>query len=216
MGSLRDYGSSFRREPRRDVLTGKKRGGFGRRLAVQSLCAVALFFLVAGFIGADNLFGEGARYVVGQGVAAANSWIDWGGAADVDADADNPATVVDSNAVPSFTAPASGVVVSELAIAVSGFATEKGILIQGTAGQNVKAAATGSVAYLGSNEQGYIVEIVHSGGFSSVYQCISSITVGSGDELKAGDIIGTVDNGEVTFSLLKDGVEVDPLEYLFK
>jgi|GEM_PF-1860283 len=222
MGSLNDYGGG-RRFRERDL--GKKRV-FPQRLLRQSGLALVLFLLVAAGITADNLWGQGARYVAGDGLAPGNSWINFGGAETAGAPLDSvePAVPVESNAgsvadsaeEPRFTAPASGVVVTELDVPASGFATEQGILIQGSAGQTVKAAADAEVLYLGESEDGYIVELTHSGGFTSVYQGLSQVDVTAGQQLTIGQAIGVTESGEVTFSLLKDNVEVSPLEYLFQ
>ena len=221
MGSLNDYGAGRRL---RDRDFGKKRT-FPQQLLRQSGLALVLFLLVAAGITADNLWGQGARYVAGEGLAPENSWISFGGgeSAGAEADAEAPAVAVDgsgslagSDEVPRFTAPASGVVVTELEVPASGFATEQGILIQGSAGQTVKAAADAEVLYLGESEEGYLVQLTHSGGFTSVYQGLSQVEVSAGQQLAIGQAIGVTESGEVTFSLLKDNVEVSPLEYLFE
>lgn len=239
------FRDSFRKDSFRDLYGDSSRSrSFWRRLAWQSLFSVIFFFLVATLINADNVFGIGARYIAASGVSATNSWIDWSGQGstlpvDADQQEDNSSLPVSGNAtnaqdttdttqdsgnatatsegdIPSFTAPASGVVVTDLAVAVSGFSTQLGITISGSEGQNVKASAAGAVAYLGSSEDGYIVELVHSGGFSSVYQGLSEICVAMGDEVSAAQVIGNTASGQMTFSLLCDGSEVDPLEYLFR
>lgn len=219
MGSLNDYGRRWTSAER----SKQGGGGFKRRILIQSAIAVALFFLVAGFISADNFIGDGARYLAGEGIAVSSSWVDFGEepAAPVTADPGTQATpgntfTPDPNLQPQFTAPASGIVITDLAVAVSGFATQQGILIQGSAEQSVKAAADGEVQYLGESEDGYIVEILHNGGFRSIYQGLSELSVGTGDLLEIGAVIGQTSSGEVTFSLMKDNVEVNPLEYLFQ
>ena len=102
-----------------------------------------------------------------------------------------------------------------MAVSVSGFPTELGILIQGSEGQSVKAAAAGSVRYLGESEDGYIIELTHDGGFSSIYQGLSQVGVTAGQELRLGEVIGSTSDGEVLFTLLLNEEEVNPLEYLF-
>ena len=61
-----------------------------------------------------------------------------------------------------------------------------------------------------------VMEITHSGGFTSVYQGLSDVDVSVGDQVNTGDLIGTTADGELTFSLLLNGTEVNPLEYLFE
>lgn len=210
MGSLNDYGQY-------QALDAPKRRGFRRRLMWQIAVSLILFFLVAAAITADNRMGDAARYVAGPGLDAENSWIDFGRALPALAGAEQEqAPPAMESAQPQFTAPASGIVVTDLAVAVSGFASEQGILIQGNPGQSVKAAASGDVIYLGESEDGYIVELEHSGGFSSIYQGLSQIDVAAGDTVVIGAPIGVTASGEVTFSLLKDDAEVSPLEYLFQ
>ncbi len=213
MGSINDYG---RRRPQ--FRTGEGHGKIlAKRLLRQCVAAALFLFLVGAGVGADNLLGDGARYVV-AGVSSESEGWSW------DQDTTEvlaeeslvPPEEAEEDTMPIFTAPASGVVVTDLAVAASGFPTEEGILIQGSAGQNVKAAADGSVTYVGESEDGYLIQVQHSGGFCSVYQGLTELSVSSGDEVLLGQVLGTTESGELTFSLLKDEVEVDPLEYLFQ
>ncbi|MCR4962910.1 MAG: M23 family metallopeptidase [Firmicutes bacterium] len=115
----------------------------------------------------------------------------------------------------TFVAPASGVVVKDMALDETGVTSEKGILIQGAAGQAVMAAAAGSVQYLGNCDSGYIVEIRHGGGYTSAYQGLSSLDVSVEQTVAAGQTIGVSDSGQLLFTLTLNGQEVDPIEYLF-
>ena len=161
--------------------------------------------------------------MAGKGISAENSWINISGneavavdgsiALPEDAAAVSPA---DDGQPPEFTAPASGIVVTDIAVASGGFSTSKGILIQGNAGQSVKASAAGTVLYMGDSSDGYLLQLSHSGGFISVYQGMSSLQVAMGDNVQAGQELGITANGELTFSLLLNDTEVDPLDYLFK
>jgi len=213
MGSINDYG---RRRLKRGTFV-RKEGAFVRRLLWQCAAAAVFLFLVGAGVGADNLLGDSARFVVQEVSAEGDSWL-WDGeitpVSSVEGEPQLPET--DADAQPVFTAPASGVVVTDLAVEASGFGTEQGILIQGTEGQNVKASADGEVIYLEEGDDGFVAEIRHSGGFCSVYQGLSAVSVASGDRVTLGQVIGTTDSGEITFSLLKDDGEVNPLEYLFE
>lgn len=91
--------------------------------------------------------------------------------------------------------------------------------------ENVFSAAKGVVTSVSSNSlDGYIVEIAHDDGFVSVYSSLSEkVDVKSGDKVEAGQKIGaastTATNESKTgshlhFTLLKDGVEVDPNNYI--
>ena len=230
MGSLNDYG-------RGDGYGGSRNWRVGGRLLRQCAFAVLFFCAVAGLIDNDGPLGEAARYVAGPGLAAESSWLrqDGGllaaearpGAADGAAAAPEEAAAggtesavenaaPDPTATPKFTAPASGVVVSDLAAAATeADAGARGILIQGSAGQRVRAAAAGTVQELRSENGLYRLEIAHSGGFTSVYQGLSQIDVALGDQVSLGDPVGACAGGQLTFSLLQQGQAVDPLDYLF-
>ncbi|MBQ3287263.1 MAG: M23 family metallopeptidase [Firmicutes bacterium] len=237
MGSLNDYG-------RGDGYHKDRNWRVRGRLLRQCAFAVLFFCAVAGLIDNDGPLGEAARYVAGPGLAAESSWLATDGgllaaeakpggaensghsgtadgtaeanAADAAPDpaekADDPAQ--DDAATPKFTAPASGVVVSDLAAAATD-ANQRGILIQGSAGQKVRAAAAGTVQELRSENGLYRLEIAHSGGFTSVYQGLSQIDVALGDPVSLGDPVGACAGGQLTFSLLQQGQAVDPLDYLF-
>ena len=221
MGSINDYlrggGRPAERPPKRR---------FGGRLMGQLSLSLILFLIVAASVNSDNILGQGARYVMGDGISAATSWLPQENALPVDSagadlDMDNAIPLpevspADDGEQPGFTAPASGVVVTDIAVTAGGFAGSKGILISGNAGQSVKAAADGTVADAGSSDNGYTLRIDHSGGFASVYQGLSRLTVSPGATLQAGEEVGVTDSGEVTFSLLLNDTEVDPLDYLFQ
>jgi len=69
-----------------------------------------------------------------------------------------------------------------------------GINIGASAGASVVAAAGGRVAYVGDDlvGQGLTVLIVHNGGWRTVYGHLGSATVKDGDDVRAGQQIGTV------------------------
>ena len=69
-----------------------------------------------------------------------------------------------------------------------------GINIGASAGTSVMAAAGGRVAYVGDDlvGQGLTVLIVHNGGWRTVYGHLGSATVKDGDDVRAGQQIGTV------------------------
>lgn len=224
MGSLNDYG-------RGDGYHKDRNWRVRGRLLRQCAFAVLFFCAVAGLIDNDGPLGEAARYVAGPGLAAESSWLsrdggllaaaatpdgeesDGGSQAPGDAAED---AAPDPTATPKFTAPASGVVVSDLAAAATeADAGARGILIQGSAGQRVRAAAAGTVQELRSENGLYRLEIAHSGGFTSVYQGLSQIDVALGDTLALGDPVGACAGGQLTFYLLQQGQAVDPLDYLF-
>ena len=69
-----------------------------------------------------------------------------------------------------------------------------GINIGASAGAAVSASAPGRVAYVGSDlvGQGLTVLIVHANGWRTVYGHLGSATVKDGDDVRAGQQIGTV------------------------
>lgn len=90
---------------------------------------------------------------------------------------------------------------------------------------SVMSVLDGTVTSVSNNSlEGYIVEITHDDGFVSIYSSLSeNVLVSEGDEVKKGDKIGDASNSAgrefddetaLHFVLLKDGVEVDPNNYL--
>lgn len=69
-----------------------------------------------------------------------------------------------------------------------------GINIGASAGAEVRAAAPGRVAYVGDDlvGQGLTVLLVHADGWRTVYGHLGSATVRDGDQLRAGQQLGTV------------------------
>ena len=69
-----------------------------------------------------------------------------------------------------------------------------GINIGASAGAAVSASAPGRVAYVGSDlvGQGLTVLIVHTNGWRTVYGHLGSATVKDGDDVRAGQQVGTV------------------------
>lgn len=121
------------------------------RLLRQTVLSFVFTSLVATTIGADNLLGDGARYVAGQGSTPRTVWPDFSDAVPAVADSENEANDVaeqSSAATPSgteypqqplsFIAPASGVVVQDMALDSTGVTSDKGIIIRGAAGQDIR------------------------------------------------------------------------------
>lgn len=71
-----------------------------------------------------------------------------------------------------------------------------GVNIGAPAGAEVRAAAAGRVGYVGDDlaGQGLTVLIVHRDGWRSVYGHLGTATVRDGDDIRAGQQIGTVGN----------------------
>lgn len=209
MGSINDYNWDYQEKPK------KSRRPFIFRFGRQVLVAAAFFAVVAAFINADNIIGSAARYVMGEGLDMSSSWVDFDSSKVSTGGDEDVAVMADAAAPEAFLAPASGVVVRDITVSEDGVATEKGIIIRGEAGQDIKAAAPGEVLYLGESSDGMIVQIEHSGGYYSVYQGLSDITVKNSDSVAAGDIIGSSKSGEIIFSVFNKDGELNPLDLLF-
>ncbi|MDP3370580.1 MAG: peptidoglycan DD-metalloendopeptidase family protein, partial [Brevundimonas sp.] len=69
-----------------------------------------------------------------------------------------------------------------------------GVNIGAPAGAEVRAAAAGRVGYVGDDlaGQGLTVLIVHRDGWRTVYGHLGSATVRDGDDIRAGQQVGTV------------------------
>ena len=89
----------------------------------------------------------------------------------------------------------------------------------------VYAVCDGVVTKIDSNSlDGYVVEIVHDDGFASVYGSLGEVTnLKVGDKVTRGQNIGiaektaaneAADGAHLHFTLLKNGVEIDPNNYL--
>ena len=196
-----------------------------RRFWWQLALSVLLVLVISATISGEDLAGQASRHLMAQILDTNNGW--WGAG-----ELQNPAVAEQDLTEPenqqpepaiaamagniSFIAPASGVVVRNLALDVAGFTTEHGILIQGAARQSVRAAAAGEVTYLGQNEGGFTIKIRHIQGFISIYQGLSEVVVSEGQVLNAGTIIGYTESGEILFLLFSNDKEVDPLVYLFQ
>lgn len=101
--------------------------------------------------------------------------------------------------------------------------TSKGIDIAGTAGQPIRAAASGKVVYQGSGLRGYgqLIIVKHNADFLSAYAHCAAIYVQEGSVIKPGQIIATMgssgtDRVKLHFEIRRRGVPVDPLEHLPK
>lgn len=103
--------------------------------------------------------------------------------------------------------------------------THNGLDIQAGEGDAVKTAAAGTVVSVRNDEMmGTTVVIDHAGGYTTTYASLQeNPPVLSGDRVAAGDIIGCVGSTAAAesgmgphlhFSVSKDGVAIDPSEYV--
>jgi lipoprotein NlpD len=99
--------------------------------------------------------------------------------------------------------------------------TGTGILIDGKAGQPVKAAASGTVAYSGSGLIGYgeLIIVKHNDTYLSAYGHNASLLVTEGQTVKKGQKIATMGEGpggkpRLHFEIRRNGKPVNPRQYL--
>ncbi|MBE7032410.1 MAG: hypothetical protein E7401_05570 [Ruminococcaceae bacterium] len=155
--------------------------------------------------------------------------------------AESPETAVPTSAKPeqrtevpkfSIQLPCSGPVVAECSVdelvycdTMDDWRTHNGMDIAAALGDQVKAAATGVVSKVYTDDLlGVVVVLDHGDGISSLYGNLQSADfIKTGTEVKAGDIIGGV--GEpgaleaktephLHFELIKNGEYKNPKEYL--
>ncbi|MGB5850655.1 MAG: peptidoglycan DD-metalloendopeptidase family protein, partial [Rhodanobacter sp.] len=97
-----------------------------------------------------------------------------------------------------------------------------GVLIKAAAGSEVHAVARGRVIYAGFlRGYGMLLILNHGNGWMSMYGNNESLLHGVGDEVEAGEAIGTASavtgvNTGVYFELRKGGKPVDPAGWLRK
>jgi murein DD-endopeptidase MepM/ murein hydrolase activator NlpD len=100
-----------------------------------------------------------------------------------------------------------------------------GIDLAAEEGTPVCAACDGTVYTAGKDDtMGYTVEIRHEGGYTTVYSCLQeNLTVGAGDTVEAGQIIGyagstalveTTLGSHVHFSVSHQNNPMEPMEFL--
>lgn len=102
------------------------------------------------------------------------------------------------------------------------FGIHRGIDIDGTTGDPVRAAATGTVIAGGWVDacSGIAVGLDHGGGLSSWYRHLSSVAVRVGQRVSVGSIIGRVGNtgcslgSHLHFSIRRGDTYVNPLSYV--
>ncbi len=96
-----------------------------------------------------------------------------------------------------------------------------GVDLAAPAGQPVKVAAPGTVLFAGEQKgYGLIVIVEHDGGLITLYAHNRDLRVKTGQRVRDGQVVATVgDSGRTSgphlhFEVRKDGVPVDPLDYL--
>ena len=120
-----------------------------------------------------------------------------------------------------FIWPAKGALVERFGLVSSGVQND-GINIAGTAGDAVRAAYDGEIAFVGSGLKsfGNMVLVKHKDGWITAYAHLGEIAVKEGDRIRQGAPIGTmgqsgkVQNPQLHFQLRKSRTPVDPVPYL--
>ena len=114
--------------------------------------------------------------------------------------------------------PADGTLVGRF---VSGDSSKQGIDIAGTAGQDVRAAAAGTVVYSGAGLVGYgeLIIIKHNDQWLTAYGHNRKRLVNEGQAVRAGDRIAEMGRTGAArdmlhFEIRHNGKPVDPLRYL--
>ncbi len=145
-----------------------------------------------------------------------------------DEGADTPMTL------PSFVAPAEGVIAKEHDLSVLVYSATMndlrvhcGIDISASAGADVLAAADGEVSSIYTDPMmGYSIEITHAGGAVSVYKNLTqnhAEGISEGAKVKSGQVISYVgdsamiesaDEPHLHYELKVNGVSVDPMDYI--
>lgn len=120
-----------------------------------------------------------------------------------------------------FAWPVTGSVIAGYNAPLAG-KPNQGINISAPAGTPIKAAGPGVVAYAGNELRGYgnLVLIQHGDGLVTAYAHAASLSVKKGDQVTAGQTIGTVgqtgavDAPQLHFEVRKNSSPVDPKQYL--
>lgn len=92
----------------------------------------------------------------------------------------------------------------------------QGIDIATSEGAGVRAAAAGTIAYVGTGVPGYggLILIRHDGGWISAYGRVASAGVAKGNVVTAGQTIGRASEDPLHFELRRARTPVDPVKYL--
>lgn len=116
--------------------------------------------------------------------------------------------------------PAKGQIIKTFSNSEHG---NKGIDIAGSRGQNIMAAADGTVVYAGSALRGYgnLLIVNHSGEYLSAYAHNEKLLVKEGQKVKRGQVIARMGNTDAEsvrlhFEIRKKGSSVNPLGFLPK
>lgn len=126
-----------------------------------------------------------------------------------------PTSVVQAAGIGRFGWPATGAVVGRFGAQGRG-QTNQGIDIASGAGNEVVAAAPGTIAFVGSGVPGYggLILLRHDGGWISVYGRVASASVRNGASVRGGQALGRAGGEPLQFQLRRGKTPVDPLRHL--
>jgi len=118
---------------------------------------------------------------------------------------------------PSYALPATGRLVAGFGDSPQGLPKSRGIALAVRQGAQAVAPASGRVAFAGPYRgYGSIVIIDHDGGWTSLITGLAQLDARVGDRLLRGSPLGITGAGRpvITLELRRDGVPVNPLEYI--
>jgi len=118
---------------------------------------------------------------------------------------------------PSYALPATGRLVAGFGDSPQGLPKSRGIALAVRQGAQAVAPASGRVAFAGPYRgYGSIVIIDHDGGWTSLITGLAQLDARVGDRLLRGSPLGITgaDRPVITLELRRDGVPVNPLEYI--
>lgn len=113
--------------------------------------------------------------------------------------------------------PLSGRVVANFGQRHENGATYRGVIVRSSRGAPVKAVSAGTVLFAGPLAGlGDTVIVSHGGRYHSVYGRLGSVRFKVGDNVEAGDVVGTLpaDDGDLHFEMREGGRAIDPLPWL--
>ena len=117
----------------------------------------------------------------------------------------------------AYALPASGRLVAGFGESPQGLPRSRGIALAVRQGAQAVAPASGRVVFAGPYRgYGSIVIIEHSGGWTSLITGLAQLDARVGDRLVRGSPLGITGAGRpvITLELRRDGVPVNPLEYI--
>ena len=129
-----------------------------------------------------------------------------------------PLPTIPAQPAPPWSWPTSGRISVEFGAKPG---TGTGVLINGKAGQPVRAAASGSVVYAGSGLIGYgkLIIVKHNDTYLSAYGYNASLLVKEGERINKGQRIATMGEGperkaRLHFEIRRNGKPVNPRQFL--